>query len=280
MDLISTPLSASISTYAPLIIGLLAASTIAGLIAGFLGVGGGIVLVPVMVWIFGAIDFPAELAMHMAVATSLATIVFTALPSARAHYQMGGVMVDVVKRWGPFVAAAALAGGLVARYIEPAALTLIFAIVALLVSANFLKSKPVVLAEALPSDLPRSAAIASSIGLVSSLMGIGGGTLGVPTMTAFSVPIKKAVGTSAAIGLFIAIPAAIGFIVSGIDVPGRPPLSLGYVSVPAVILIVPVTMYLAPVGARLAHQMEGVWVKRGFAAFLSLTALRMLLSVV
>ncbi|MEP5729568.1 MAG: sulfite exporter TauE/SafE family protein [Sulfitobacter sp.] len=268
-----------IATYASLAIGLICASVVAGLMAGFLGVGGGIVLVPVMVWIFGFINFSPELAMHMAVATSLATIIFTAIPSARTHHRNGGVLVPVVKKWGPFVAFGAFTGGLVARFIEPSTLTLIFAVVALLVSVNFLRKTPLVVADRLPDGFSGNVGIASGIGFVSSLMGIGGGTLGVPVMSAFSVPIKKAVGTSAAMGFLIALPAAIGFVISGIGVPGRPPLSLGYVSLPAVLLIIPITTWLAPVGAGLAHRVDGTWIKQGFAAFLALTALRMLHSI-
>ncbi len=268
-----------VATYAPLAISLICASVAAGLMAGFLGVGGGIVLVPVMVWIFGFVDFSPDLAMHMAVATSLATIIFTAIPSARAHHQNGGVLVPVVKRWGPFVALSAFAGGLVARYIEPSTLTLIFAVVAVLVSINFLSKSPLVVADGLPDGLLGNIGLASGIGFVSSLMGIGGGTLGVPAMSAFSVPIKKAVGTSAAMGFLIALPAATGFVISGMGVPGRPPLSLGYVSLPAVLLIIPITTWSAPIGAGLAHRVDATWVKRGFAAFLALTAIRMLYSI-
>jgi len=268
-----------LATYAPFVLGLVAASVIAGLMAGFLGVGGGIVLVPVMVWMFGFVDFPADLSMHMAVATSLTTIIFTAISSARTHRSKGGVLVPILKIWAPFVGLSALAGGLLARFIQPDTLTLIFAVVAIFVALNFLRKEPLVLGDGLPTGLPANAAIACGIGLTSSLMGIGGGTLGVPTLSAFSIPIKKAVGTSAAMGLVIAIPAAIGFVVSGAGVPDRPPFSLGYVSLPAVILIIPITTQLAPDGARWAHKVDATWVKRCFAAFLALTAARMFVSV-
>ena len=109
-------------------------------------------------------------------------------------------------------------------------------------------------------------------------MGIGGGTLGVPTMAAFNYPIHRAVGTASAFGIVIAVPAVIGFIVSGWDVPGRPPLSLGYVSLIATAIILPFTTYFAPMGARLAHALEPKWVKRAFAIFLTATAIKMLMS--
>lgn len=265
-------------TYLPLLAGLLVASVFAGILAGFLGVGGGIVLVPAMFWMFGFVDFPRELAMHMAVATSLGTIIFTAISSARAHHARGGVDMDLLRRWGPFIAAGALAGGLAARFFDPATLTAVFGTVGLLVALNFLRPKPLVIAQDLPKSRAANAGIAGVIGTVSSLMGIGGGTLGVPTLSAFSYPITRAVGTSAAFGLIIAVPAVVGFVISGIGVPGRPPLSLGYVSLPAVLAIIPITTTLAPFGAKLAHSVEARWVKYGFALFLGITALRMLIS--
>jgi uncharacterized membrane protein YfcA len=257
--------------------GLVGASIIAGIVAGLLGVGGGIVIVPVLYWLFTFIDFPEDLAMHMAVATSLATIITTSISSMRAHRKRGAVDFDLLKRWAPALAIGALAGGLAARVFEPAVLTGIFGTVGLLVAINLTIPKPLVIAEHLPKT-PIQVAIATVIGFVSSLMGIGGGTLGVPTMAAFSYPIHRAVGTASAFGLVISIPAVIGFVISGWDVPGRPPLSLGYVSLIATAIILPFTTYFAPLGARIAHALEPKLVKRAFAVFLTLTAIKMLLS--
>jgi len=257
--------------------GLVAASIIAGIVAGLLGVGGGIVIVPVLFWLFTFIDFPDDLAMHMAVATSLATIITTSISSMRAHHKRGAVDFDLLKKWAPALAVGALAGGLAARYFEPALLTAVFGTVGLLVAINLTLPKPLVIADKLPSN-PIQVAMATVIGFVSSLMGIGGGTLGVPTMAAFSYPIHRAVGTASAFGLVISIPAVIGFVISGWDVPGRPPLSLGYVSLIAAIIILPFTTYFAPLGARLAHALEPKWVKRAFALFLTITAIKMLMS--
>jgi uncharacterized protein len=256
---------------------LVFASIIGGLVAGLLGVGGGIVIVPVLFWMFTAVKFPAELSMHMAVATSLATIIATSLSSMRAHNKKGAVDWDLVRRWAPALSAGALAGGLAARYLDGAVLTGIFGIVGLLVAINMSLPKSLVVSDRLPST-PAQVGIAAVIGFISSLMGIGGGTLGVPTMTAFSFPIHRAVGTASAFGIAIAIPAVLGFIVSGWDVPGRPPLSLGYVSLIATAIILPFTTYFAPHGARLAHRLEPIWVKRAFAIFLVITAAKMLQS--
>lgn len=267
-----------IASYLPLALGLGAAAIVAGLMAGFLGVGGGIVLVPVLFWLFTFIDFPDTLSMHMAVATSLATIVFTAISSMRAHHKRGAVDVPLLRKWGVPVGLGALAGGLVARFIDPAGLKMIFGFVALLVSANLATPRTLVVSDHLPESRAANAGIAGAIGLVSSLMGIGGGTLGVPTLAAFSYPIHRAVGTAAAFGLIIALPAVAGFVLSGLGVPDRPPLSAGYVSLPAALIIIPFTTALAPVGAKLAHDLDAKWVKRGFALFLGITAVRMLIA--
>lgn len=266
----------ALMTYGPLAGGLAIAAVIAGVLAGFLGVGGGIVLVPVLFWLFSVIDFPDALSMHMAVATSLATIVFTAISSARAHHKRGAVDVDLLRGWGPAMALGALAGGLAARWIDPAGLKAIFGAIALIVAINLAIPKTLVIADHLPRGRGRDAGFGGLIGWFSSLMGIGGGTLGVPVLTAYSVPVQRAVGTAAAFGLIIAVPAVIGFVISGWGAPGRPPLSIGYVSLPAALLIIPFTTALAPVGARLAHGLDGAWVKRGFALFLGITAVRML----
>lgn len=270
MDLIASP-----QDLALLIGGLALAAILAGIIAGLLGVGGGIVIVPVLFWIFTFARFPDALGMHMAVATSLATIIATSISSMRAHHKRGAVDFALLRRWAPALALGALGGGLAARFFEPAVLTGIFGFVGLLFAANLAMPRNLVIAETLPRT-PVQAALAAVIGFVSSLMGIGGGTLGVTALTAFSYPIHRAVGTASAFGLAIAVPAVVGFVVSGWDVPGRPPLSLGYVSIAAAAIILPFTTAFAPLGARLAHALEPVWVKRAFALFLALTALKML----
>ena len=134
--------------------GLLAASVLGGLLAGLLGVGGGIVIVPALFWLFTLIEFDPALSMHMAVATSLATIIATSISSARAHHKKGGVDTDLLKRWAPFMALGALAGGLGARWVDPAGLKAIFGVIALLVAANLATPKTLVVAPGLPSCRP------------------------------------------------------------------------------------------------------------------------------
>ncbi len=259
-----------------LAIGVIGTGAVAGVLAGLLGVGGGIVVVPVLFWVFVALDLPPELGMQVAVATSLITVSVTALSSARAHHRRGSLDMALVWRWAPWMAAGALAGGLLAGLVSGRVLLLVFGTIALLVALNLARPQTRVLAEALPEARGAQPALASGVGGISAMMGIGAGTLGVPLMTAFSVPVHRAVGTAAGLGLVIGVPAAIAMMVTGQGVEGRPPLSVGYANIPAAALILPLSVLCAPLGARLAHALEPVWIKRAFAVFLCITAARML----
>lgn len=260
----------------PLIIGVVLTACLAGIMAGLLGVGGGIILVPVLFWMLSFTDFPAGLAIYMAVATSMATIVFTSVSSARAHHRRGAVDFGLLKLWAPGLVVGAFLGGLALKFISPDGLKLVFGVIGLLVAVNMALPRTLTLSEHLPARRSVNVAISTVIGLFSALMGIGGGTLSVPVLSAFSVEIRRAVGTAAAFGMLIAVPAVIGFVISGLGVADRPPLSLGYVSLPAALIILPFTVSFAPLGAALAHRLEGAWIKRTFALFLAITALRML----
>jgi uncharacterized protein len=261
-----------------LVAGIVTTGAVAGILSGLLGVGGGIVIVPVLFWVFTALGLAPGLAMQVAVATSLVTVAVTAVSSARAHHRRGAVDMALVRRWAPWMAMGALAGGVLAGVVSGRALLAVFGTIALLVALNMARPNTRTLAPALPERTGAQPAMAGAVGLVSALMGIGSGTLGVPLMTAFSVPVHRAVGTAAALGLVIGLPAALALIVTGLGVPGRPPWSLGYANLIAVALILPLSVRLAPVGAKLAHALEPVWIKRAFALFLILTAGRMLWS--
>lgn len=256
--------------------GLLATGAIAGILAGLLGVGGGIVIVPVLFYLFEFLDIPSDIAMHLAVATSLATIIPTSISSSRAHKKKGALDIDLLKSWTPFIFVGAAFGGYASKYINGVQLTAIFGGIALLVSLNMANPKKLILSEKLPKSKITKSMIGSMIGFLSSLMGIGGGTLSVPILTLFSYPVHRAVGAASAFGLVIAAPAVLGFIASGWTIDGRPPYSLGYVSLPAAVLIFSATIFTAPIGARIAHAINPRKLKLAFAAFLFLTALRML----
>jgi len=258
---------------------LLATGTVAGVLAGLLGVGGGIVIVPVLFNVFPLLGIDEAVRMHVAVGTSLATIIPTSIVSARAHHRRGSMDVGLLKSWGPAVFVGVLVGSYVGGAVGGPTLTLIFAVVALLVAINMaFRKEGMVIAESLPNGILRYA-MGAFIGAFSVVMGIGGGTLSVPILTAFNYPIRRAVGTAAALGLIIGLPGAIGFILAGLDVPDRPPGSLGYANLIGFALIVPATMLMAPVGARIAHTINPSMLRKAFAVFLFLTACRMFYSL-
>ena len=262
----------------PLVIGIMATGAVAGILSGLLGVGGGIVIVPVLFWVFTGLGLAPELGMKVAVATSLVTVAVTAYSSARAHHGRGSVDMALLRHWAPWMAAGALLGGILAGVVSGRALLALFGTIALLVAWNMARPKTRILAPALPARRGIQPAMAGSVGVISAMMGIGSGTLGVPLMTAFCVPVHRAVGTAAALGLVIGVPAALAMIVAGLGVEGRPAASLGYVNLVAVALILPLSVACAPLGARIAHALEPVWIKRAFAVFLCLTSIRMLWS--
>lgn len=263
-----------------LAVGLMVTGGIAGVLAGLLGVGGGIVIVPVLFLLFDALDIPSQVAMHLAVGTSLSTIIPTSISSARSHHKRGAIDAQLLKTWAPLIFVGALFGGILAKYLSSSFLTLFFGVIAMLVAINMALPKKLVLADRLPDGLIARGAVPMGIGTFSSLMGIGGGTLSVPILTAFSFPVHRAVGTAAAFGLVIAIPATAGFIWAGLGEPLRPPYSLGYISVPAAVLLFCVSVFTAPLGSKLAHSLNPERLKQLFALFLFLTSLRMLWSVI
>lgn len=266
----------SLSTLIALAVGLLATGAVAGILAGLLGVGGGIVIVPVLFLLFDALNVPDAVAMHLAVGTSLCTIIPTSISSARSHNKKGAIDLPLLKSWSPVIFVGALFGGILSKFLDASTLTAIFGCIALAVSLNMAIPKTLVIAKELPNGPVARGAVPFGIGGFSALMGIGGGTLSVPILSAFSFPVHRAVGTASAFGLVIAIPAVLGFIWSGWSAADRPPFSLGYVSLPAAVLIFSVSVLTAPLGSRIAHSLNPARLKLAFALFLFLTALRML----
>ncbi|MGE4280402.1 MAG: sulfite exporter TauE/SafE family protein [Magnetospirillum sp.] len=258
---------------------LLAAGAAGGLAAGLLGVGGGIVIVPVLFHLFTTMGLDEAVRMHVAVGTSLATIIATSVSSTRSHWRKGAVDVDLLKQWGPFILVGVILGTSIAGYVRGPALTGVFAVVASFVALHMaFGKKDWHIAESLPKN-PIKALIGMFVGGFSAMMGIGGGTLSVPILSLFRFPIHRAVGTAAAIGFIIAIPGAIGFVLTGWGVDGRPPFSLGYINLLGVALILPTSIFMAPIGAKLAHSLNTQALRRAFAVFLALTAARMFYSI-
>ncbi|WP_022728817.1 sulfite exporter TauE/SafE family protein [Fodinicurvata sediminis] len=270
MDILNEPLLLIFWALAMLGVG-----AFAGLIAGLLGVGGGIVIVPALYHVLALMDVGEAIRMHVAVGSSLAIIIPTSIISARSHYRREAVDLPLLKRWVAPLLGGVVIGTVVAAYLNGNILAAVFAVVALLVSLRMLRGENTLnLAESLPGE-PLRSLLGSFIGMISTMMGIGGGTLTVPLLSACNYPIRRAVGTAAAVGIVIAIPGAIGFLISGQGVEGRPPLTIGYVNLVAFCLIVPTTTLLAPYGARLAHTIKPGKLKIAFALFLLATSLRL-----
>ena len=263
-------------TYWPLILGLSISGCVSGVFAGLLGVGGGVIIVPILSTAFEAMGFSGDVAQHDAVASSLAIIMPTGAMSARSHYKRGAVDVNALKLWAPFVAVATFVGGFLARWFTGEALRIVFGVIALLIALNIITPLQKRLMGHLKSSKTTHRVAATIVGFLSSLMGIGGGSLSVPTMAAFGATMHEAVGTGAAIGVFIAIGGTLGYIISGWGVPGTPPLSLGYVNLIAFVLVGGFAALTAPLGAALAHRLNQKTLRYVFAVFLVLVGLNMI----
>ena len=255
------------------------AGVLGGFVAGLLGVGGGIVIVPVLYFILSGMNIDLGLAMKIAVATSLGTIIFTSLSSTRSHYKRDAVDFALLKSWGVPIFLGVVIGTLLGGIVDGLVLTIIFAVVALLVAANMIfRARNAALAEDFPNRVVKAIS-GICIGLISAMMGIGGGTLSVSILTAFGFDIRRAVGTASAIGFIIAIPGAIGYALTGLGEPDLPVGSIGYVNLIALAALVPLTMLVAPLGAKVAHVLPRKVLSYAFALFLLATAIRMFVDI-
>jgi uncharacterized membrane protein YfcA len=260
----------------PVVVALLAAGAVGGLVAGLLGVGGGIVIVPVLDVALELAGVDRAVALQIAIATSMATIVPTSISSSRSHARRGSVDYSVVRRWSLPIVIGAVAGAIAASHVDARVLAAVFGAVALVVALKMmLPLDGVVLRPSLPGGIA-GAAIPASIGALSAMMGIGGGTLSVPTMTLCGQPVHKAVGTAALIGLWISGPATLGYLLAPTPGPALPALTVGWVSLPGFAIIAPVSWSIAPLGARLAHSMDRRRLSAAFGVFLLLVSVRML----
>lgn len=265
--------------YLPSIVALLATGVFAGILAGLLGVGGGIVIVPVLYFLFQQFGVSPQSAIVIATATSLSTIVFTSISSIRAHAQKGNVDAALLKRWGPFVFMGVLVGSGLVTVVPGDLLILIFGVIACYAAYNMLFKPQSVISDTLPAPHWQRL-MATLIGMFSSMAGIGGGTLSVPTLSLFNYEAKRAVGTAAAIGLVIALPGALTLLFVGQTPADAPTGTFGLVNAFAFLFIVPLTVLFAPVGANLANKLDSQKLKKIFAIVLLITGVRMLLQLV
>ena len=257
-----------------------ATGLVSGTLAGLLGVGGGIVIVPLLFNVFPLFGIPESIQMKVAVATSLATIIPTSIQSARKHYAKGAMDVGLLRSIWPSMLLGVAFGTFLAVYVRGEGLTAVFAMVSLLVALNMgFTGVDFKITESVPAGPPRQA-MGIGIGSVSAMMGIGGGTLGVPILSMCGHPIRAAVATASAFGLIISIPATIGFVWGGWNDPLLPPFSFGYVNLVGVALIAPTSILATPWGVHLAHTIPPLWLKRAFAVFLAVTSIRMFWSLI
>lgn len=251
---------------------------LAGFFAGLLGVGGGVVVVPILTFIFGWQGFPAREVMHLALGTSMATILFTSMSSLRAHHAHGAVLWPVLRGLTPGVLLGTLLGAQVAALVSSRALSIFFVAFMIAVAVQMLANLRPKPSRSLPGRGGLGVA-GTLIGGVASLAAMGGGALTVPYLIWCNVRPHSAIGTSAAVGLPIAVGGTLGYVWNGWGHPELPAGSLGFIYLPALAVLLVASVLAAPLGARLAHRLPVPVLKRVFAGLLALLAAKMLWSL-
>ena len=252
-----------------------ATGALVGFLAGLLGIGGGMTLVPVLAAMYAAQQFAPEHTVHLALGTGMASVMFTSSASVRAHHRLGGVDWALVRRLGPGMVAGTLLATALSGWLPQRTLALAFAAIVYVGATQILLGRKPSAARALPS-MPALVAIGLLIGVVCGLVSAGGAFITVPFMLVCGVSITTAIGTGAALGVPVAIVGTLGFVFSGWGVPELPPWSLGFVYGPALLGIVAGSVLTAPMGARAAHRMPVATLRRIFATLLYLLATKML----
>ena len=252
---------------------LLIAGVFAGFVAGLLGVGGGIIMVPFTSFILTETQPDILTAMHSAIATSLAVIIPTAFLSARTHMALGNVDFFVVRKLALYAIIGGFGGAIIARFLDNSSLKILFGSLCIIFGLIFL-IRIVVIRNGLPNIFFR-ALIGVIVGLLSSLVGIGGGSLMVPALTTFGWKMHRAVGTASLMGLIIAIPGMTSFAVMGIDMPGRPYYSFGYIWLPGALCLATTSFFMAVIGAKTAERIDRDMLRKIFGILLSIVGLRL-----
>ncbi|MES2096962.1 MAG: sulfite exporter TauE/SafE family protein [Pseudomonadota bacterium] len=252
-----------------LVAAMLAAGIVAGFAAGIFGIGGGFVVVPALFAVLPLLGAGKGELAHVAIGTSLATIVATSLRSVQAHNKRGAVDFEMLRGWAPWIVVGVGAGVVLASRLPGHGLAAIFGVGVMLMAVHFLT--PVFAGRQLATALPGGAAragIAGGLGAFSSLLGIGGGTIAIIVMTLCGKSIHRAIATAAGVGFIIAVPGVIGFIIIGLGKPGLPWGSTGYVNWPSAVAITSMSILTAPLGAAAAHRLSPVLLGRIFGVYL------------
>jgi uncharacterized membrane protein YfcA len=252
--------------------------TVVGFFAGLLGIGGGTLIVPVLTALFLHQGLPTAAIVHIALGTSMASIVITSVVSLAAHHRKQGVLWKVVKTMAPGVIVGAFFGTFLVARLSAQFLAVFFTIFLFVIAIQMFLNKQPAPSRVLPGSLGLLG-VASSIGVISSLVAIGGGALTVPYLVWCNTPVKKAIGTAAALGFPIALSGTIGYVINGWNKLPEEVFMLGYVYLPAVIGISLATFFTAPVGASFAHRLPTASIKKIFAIFTLMLGLKMLNSI-
>jgi uncharacterized membrane protein YfcA len=253
----------------------IATGIVAGLMAGLFGVGGGLIMVPILALVLGLKGFPPEILMQVSIGTSLAVIAFTSISSTRSHHKRDGVVWPVFWRFAPGLVVGALIGAWTAHLLSGVVLARMVGIGAILVAAKMVFDSKEVPQRPVPGGWVLAGA-GTVIGWLSSLVGIGGGSLTVPFLNYCGIQMRQAVGTAAAGGIPIAWAGAVGFVIAGWGLAALPPGQLGYVSIPGFLSLVVASVLVAPLGAKLAHSLPQLVLKRAFALLLLVIGITML----
>lgn len=262
-----------------LVVALVAAGALTGFLAGIFGVGGGSIIVPILYEVFRLMDVPDSVNAPLCVGTSLAIIIPTSIQSVRAHLKKGAVDMAILRSWAIPVLIGVVAGSVVASHAPASVFRLVFVGVATITAARMLFGGSWRLGENVPEGWQRSAS-GFIIGICSVLMGIGGGQISNLYLALYGVAIHRAVATSAGVGVLIALPGTLGYIISGWGVPGLPPFSLGYISLLGLVAFVPLSVLAAPYGASVAHRMPKRRLEIAFGIFLLAVSARFVIALV
>ena len=260
---------------AQMVVVLMCAGLAAGFVAGLFGIGGGFVVVPALLLVFHFFGFDEDVVTHTAIGTSLATIIVTSLRSLQAHHKKKAVDFQIIRDWLPWLLVGVVFGLLLARFMDGASLKLIFSVGVFLMGIHFIYPVNAGMKKAFKPEMPkgvRLASIASFLGGFSALLGIGGGTIAVLVMTTCGRKIHQAVATAAGFGVIIALPGAIGFAIIGMGQEDLLPGSIGYINVIAALAVTSMSVITAPMGAKLAHALDGNKLKKVFGIYLILTS--------
>ena len=252
---------------------------VSGILAGFFGIGGGIIVVPVIYHLFNFLDFSQNIAMHMAIGTSLATIIPASLNSLVEHKKRDSVDTSLLDKWKITILLGSLIGAVIAQLVDGRFLIVFFAFFTFFVAVRMFftkqySAKTYIFLKSIQKI------ISFFIATISSLLGIGGGTLSVPLLVSCGRNMKKAVGTSSGIGFFISLPATLIFLLAGLNVSDKPQYSIGFISIIPFFLITLGTYVSVPMGVKIMHNLNDILIKRFFCILLLISAFKMLRDLV